>query len=513
MFRLFASTLVALVLLTPAFAESASGFVFDDTNANGKREASEAGIPGICVSNGREVVQSDNAGAWSLPVKDDTILFVIKPSGWAVPVSTDQVPRFYYIHKPKGSPKLSVPGVAPTGPLPASIDFPLVRREEPDRFDVVYFGDPQARGLREVNFVVHDVVEELIGTHPAFGVTLGDIVADDVGLFDELTEAIAQIGVPWYNVFGNHDNNRDGVGDRYSDETFERAFGPTAYAFEYGQVVFITLDNIVMRPEGGYDRYVTADQYAFVRAYLDTVPREKLVVLQMHVPIPGCSDEERILELLADRPHAFSISGHAHEQMHFFLDEWNGWKGVTPTHHHLVNATVSGSWWCGNIDELGIPHATMNDGGPNGYSVVTFDGTDYRIRFKAARRPADYQMNIYLPSEMTALELEEAELLVNVFAGSERSRVEVRWDQEGPWMPLEQVRTIDPEILRMHNLNDARNEEVFGWKMDYPSKTSHMWRGSLPALEPGTHTCTVRETDMFGEEHVDHRIVRVRAGE
>ncbi len=79
--------------------------------------------------------------------------------------------------------------------------------------------------------------------------------------------------------------------------------------------------------------------------------------------------------------------------------ENKGWHGTTP-HHHLINATVCGSWWCGLNDERGIPHATMNDGAPNGYSVITFEGNKYNVRFKAAGRPVDYQMNIYLPDDI-----------------------------------------------------------------------------------------------------------------
>jgi hypothetical protein len=63
--------------------------------------------------------------------------------------------------------------------------------------------------IKEVNYVSHDVVEECIGTTAVFGVTLGDIVADDPALFEEVSQSIAQIGIPWNYVFGNHDHNRD----------------------------------------------------------------------------------------------------------------------------------------------------------------------------------------------------------------------------------------------------------------------------------------------------------------
>ena len=42
----------------------------------------------------------------------------------------------------------------------------------------------------------------------------------------------------------------------------------------------------------------------------------------------------------------------------------------------------------GAPDERGIPHTTMRDGAPNGYSIFTFDGHKYDIEFRAAAPPA-----------------------------------------------------------------------------------------------------------------------------
>ena len=128
-------------------------------------------------------------------------------------------------------------------------------------------------------------------------------------------------------------------------------------------------------------------------------------------------------------------------------------------HHHLINATVCGSWWCGANDEVGIPHATMNDGAPNGYSIITFDGNKYSVHFKPARRPDNYQMNIYLPNEIEQNALDTTKVLVNVFAGSERSKVEMQVDKQENGFHLT-VKTIDPECLRMHQLSPYLKEKV-----------------------------------------------------
>ncbi len=213
----------------PAASEAglARGVVFHDANHNGRLDPDEAGVPRVAVSNGREVAVSDASGRYTLPVSDDTILFVIKPTGWMTPLSEDQVPRFYYLHKPNGSPEnLRFAGVAPTGPLPASVDFPLQRQAEAERFRIVVFGDPQPYTPRQVDYLAADVVPELAGVDAAFGISLGDIVGDDLSLYGPLTRTVSSIGIPWYNVHGNHDVNFHARSDRHSDETWERVFGP-----------------------------------------------------------------------------------------------------------------------------------------------------------------------------------------------------------------------------------------------------------------------------------------------
>lgn len=515
-------TLIFLLLLLTsfrlAFAQStANGTVYNDLNKNRIKDKNEPGLANVCVSNGREVAVTDKAGKWRLPVGDDTGFFVIKPAGYGVPVNADQIPQHYYLHKPKGSPSTKTEGVAPTGPLPSTIDFPLWAQTEEKRFSALLFGDPQARGLTEVNYVMHDVVEECIGTEAKFGISLGDIVADDPNLFAEVNAGIAQIGVPWYTTFGNHDFNRGATDDRFSDETFERFYGPSSYAFEYGEVAFIVLKNIYFNPEGKYKAHFVESQFDFVRNYLANVPNNKLVVLVMHAPIVSCDNRKELFQLIENRPHTFSVSGHTHTMAHLFADSAWGWNGSKP-HHHFINATVCGSWWVGLKDEMGIPHATMNDGAPNGYSVLTFDGNQYSIQFKAARRPADYQMNIYLPDQQSQTAWDTTQVIVNVFAGSARSNVEMQIPGQTDWLPLTLTPMGDPAVAAMHQLSSyldgtvdgTKLDKVFGWKMDEPEISRHIWRGKMQKnLPAGTHRIRVRTTDQFGQTYTANRIFRV----
>lgn len=499
------------------FSQTASGFVFNDINKNGIRDKGEFGIPDVCVSNGVEVVQTNAKGKWKLSVSDDTDIFVIKPAGYSVPVNENMVPQYYYLNKPGGSPELKVKGVNPTGKLPRSIDFPLTPSDEKDIFTALFFGDTQASRPEEVHYINHDVVEELIGSDAEFGVVLGDIVGHDPSLFREISAGIAQIGTPWYYIFGNHDSNHDASENKYRDETFERFFGPSTYAFEVGMVIFVGFNNIYFNEEGKYHGRFLPEQVQFLRNYLRFVPDDKLVVLMMHVPIFRCENKEQLFEILEKRSHTFSVSGHVHEQLDVFVDKKYGWHGKEP-HHHLINATVCGSWWCGLKDEVGIPHATMNDGAPNGYSFITFNGNNYKVRFKAARRPADYQMNIYLPDKISVDSLGSIKVKVNVFAGNERSVVKMKVDRNGEWMKMMKKELRDPEIKWMHDYtpllkleyNGEPVENTLGWPMDNPSISRHMWEGQLSSdLNSGVHTLTVQIVDMYGQTWKAHKVFYV----
>jgi len=507
-FCLAVSLLGALATHSAHCEVLARGSVYQDRNGNLLRDAGEKGIRGVCVSNGEAVVQTDARGRFEIPVGDDTIVFVVKPRGWAAPADDRNLPQFFYIHKPSGSPDLRHPGVAPTGALPESIEFPLVRRKETGRFEGLFFGDTQPRNQQEIDYIAHDIVEELVGADVAFGVTLGDLVFDNLGDMDSLCRTLALIGVPWHNVLGNHDMNYDSPDDTYSDETFERVYGPPYYAFEYGEVHFLVLDDVVWNGEK-YHGELGARQRAFIANYLALVPKDHLVVLMMHIPIQELKDLEELFDLLEDRPNTFSLSAHWHTQRHFFYGKEKGWDGLEP-HHHLVAPTVCGSWWTGAFDERGIPHATMADGGPNGYLVIGFEGTDYDVRFKAAGRPVDYQMNVYAPEAVSASDLAGVEVLVNVFAGSERSKVEMRLGQEGPWTPLERVDAQDPAFLRLKE-REPELPDQFGRKLPGAATSNHFWRGALPVNAPiGTHLIHVRTTDMFGRTHEAHRVIRIQ---
>ena len=536
---LVASVLASLIfafatpLASTPVPDQIQGTVFEDLDRDGVMDEGEPGLGGVGVSNGEDVVLTDDSGRYTLEVDDDDVVFVIKPRGFQVLLDeVTLLPRHYYVHKPAGSPRLRYKGVTPTGDLPSSINFPLHRQEESSRFRILCFGDTQPRTQEEVDFTSHDVVEELIGFDGAFGVTLGDLVFDDLDLLDPISRSIGLIGVPWYHVIGNHDVNQDAPSNDLSTETYQRVFGPAYHSFNYGDVHFIALNDIFWEGRR-YHAELGERQRKFIANDLEHVDDDKLIVLMMHIPLVELRDREELFEILSDYPYTFSLAAHWHRQAHFYMGEDDHWKGEQP-HHHLVHGTACGGWWTGRPDELGIPHATMSDGTPNGYSIIEFDGTDYRVTYKAARRPTDYQMNIEAPEAVTAGETSGVEIVTNIFAGSERDEVHMRVGRDGKWKPMTQFDGRAPRIIHMKSLEQvfarriakergiqspteddirqALNDYRFfnGRPLPNPGLIDHLWKANLPeSLDVGYHLIEIRWKNQFGNESIGRRILGV----
>lgn len=496
------------------------GYVFEDANKNGKKERREKGIANVAVSNNREVVITDKKGRYELPIGEDNIIFVIKPSGYKPAVNENNQPQFYYIHKPQGSPSLKFKGVEATGKLPKSVDFALLPSEEKERFTALIFGDPQPYTKEEVDFFARGVVAEVEGIENVhFGLSLGDLVGDDLSLFSPYIQTLKKVGVPWYNLLGNHDLNYDAETDALSDETFEAHFGPANYAFNYGKVHFIILDDVLYpNPKGGrgYWGGFREDQLNFIENDLKHVPKDHLVVLAFHIPLSEPEgrdtfrdeDRQRLFNLLQDFPNTLSLSAHTHIQKQDFFTQEDGWKQEKPHHHYNVG-TTSGDWYSGKLNEEGVPFSTMRDGTPKGYAFISFHGNKYVIDYKAAGFSDDYRMDIFAPKVVQHKKGTSAGIYANFFLGSEQDTLMYRIDN-GEWKRMHYYQDYDPTFLHKLHEWDFAEDLIPGRRPSNPTASKHLWRAGIPTnLEPGEHTIEVKATDMFGRTFTQLKSYRI----
>jgi C terminal of Calcineurin-like phosphoesterase/N terminal of Calcineurin-like phosphoesterase len=512
-----------------------SGFVFEDRDGSGMASAANPGLAGVLVSNGRDIAVTEADGRYTLPLPDEATIFVVKPAGFMPPLEAQtNLPRFYRHHQPKGSPadlNLTFEGLAPTGPLPASVDFALRRQDEPKAFDAVMVTDPQPETGAEVDFIREDLIQALAGVEAKFGLTAGDIMFDDLSLYPRSNAIMGAIGLPWWNVGGNHDLNFEAPDRKYSRETYKRVFGPNYYAFFYAQALFLMLDDVnylgpdPARPRGAgkYEGRLDEGQLAFVRNVLAHTPDDTLIVVVMHIPIRTFLDDEpyqnlqnreALFSLFEGRRFTVSFAGHTHTTEHHYFDAADGWKGAAPLHQHILT-TLSGSWWSGPFDHRGVPSADSRDGTPNGFHILSVDGLSYKTHFVPAKEPDGRQMRLSILSRFHGVgrdpdrdfrqvrllgspvprdALSTSTLIANVFDGGDRTKVKM---VIGDRAPIEMTRSSrpDPFVQEVFARNEATKK---AWVS--ADNSSHIWTARLPGdLAPGTHRVVVEASGEYGQ--------------
>ena len=499
--------LLLLMLAVPAWAQSTAcnaGAVFADRNGNGQRDRGERGLAGIKVSDGEQIVLTDRDGRYSLPLVEGRTVFVIKPAGYRVPLRADGTPDFWRHVRTQVGPSLRYGGI-PVQDVGCR-DFALLpqRSRTTGNLDVLVFADPQTKSLVDVGYYQRDVIASVqaMQAPAALGISLGDIVHDDLSLYPALNRATATLDVPWLHVAGNHDLDFDAPRDEDSLLTFRNTYGPDTFAWEEAQAVFIGLDDVIYRPrpDGGYIGGLREDQFAFLASYLATVPKHRRVVIGVHIPLfdaaPGKetfrhADRDRLFAMIEDFPDVLLLSGHSHAQRHVFHDAASGWHGARPLHEYNVGAAC-GSFWSGVKDAQGIPDATMADGTPNGFATLRIaPDRSYRVNWHPAR-DVDTQIALHAPKALRKGSWPGTAVYANVFMGRDDTVVEYRID-DGEWRPMQRALQPDPRVVK-ENLRDDESALLRGYdRLPEAWLSMHLWRGILPtALEAGDHRVQVR---------------------
>ena len=505
---------ITLCLLVSGFSvqaqQVAKGRIYSDNNANGRHDRDEQYLEGVAVTNGTDIVLTDKKGQYRLPVVGEATIAVIKPTGYRTALDRYNRPQFYYYHKPEGTPeRTAYQGIRPTGKLPSSIDFGLVPQEEPDTFKTLVFGDPQPHFPDHIRYFSKAIVSELENVQGvSFGISLGDVNDENFALFNPYLTETAKIGVPWYNLMGNHDMDYEAQTDEEADDAFETFVGPANYAFNYARTHFLVLDDVLYpNPRGGkgYWGGFREDQKRFIENDLRLVDKDKLVVVAFHIPMLDENairkeDKQFLFDCLKDFPHVLLLSAHLHRQIQLFHTAEDGWRGSKPLHEFNAGATC-GDFYSGYLDADSVPCSLMSDGTPKGYAYLKVDGNTYSIDYKVAGHPADYRMSVNVPRQVVQDRYTPAFITVNFFMGSADDEVLCRIDG-GEWKRMKQEEIIDPDhdyMVQRWNRDTA--PKLARWPAaSYPS--THIWRMRVPSSLPlGTHKVDIKVTDMFGQIH------------
>lgn len=510
-FRFSAAILFLLLAITnesTLYAQnrlSVKGIVFHDKNENGVFDSGDKPLKDVAVSNSREVAVTNRKGEYELPLHDNSAIFVVKPRNWTVPVDENQVPQFYKMYSTTGISGTKYEGLAPTGPLPESVDFPLLPSEEPDKLKALIFGDTQPRDHQEIYFMSKDVIPELIGTDADFGVTLGDVVFDDLSIYDHLAGSLSPIGVPMWYVAGNHDFDYTGSNSLEARGTWYKKFGPSYYSFSHGPAHFVVLDNVRWITDGDKRYYRTglgANQLEFFRNELKRLDDDQLLVIMAHIPWEGSTEwyneteKQEFYNLLGSHSNSVSLVAHTHRHYHHFIGQEAGFPRNEPL-HMISMGTVCGAWWTGAPNEFGIPHTMMSDGTPNGYAFLHIVKNTWKLEWKTAGVPEHVQMHIHAPDAVSSEN--EIKVIANIYNALPDAVVKMKIGEEGEWIEMSRIPQVDPVRLaekeRENQLGDVP------WrKMGGDQDSEHIWEASVkPELKPGVYTLQINARDDWFE--------------
>lgn len=487
----------------------ANGRVYLDANANGRMDASEAGVVGIKLSNGRDVVFTDRRGRYRIGLRDGDTLFVIKPPGYRFPMGTNGLPTFWKHHFPAGSVALRQGRIAPSDAR--RHDFALLPdvAVNQERVDLLLIADPQVGNARELEYYRRSIIEPA-RRHAglSLGITLGDLVNDELGLYPALNQVNAVLGIPWLHAPGNHDIDFDAPDDALASLNYRRNFGPDTVAWELPGLVFIALDDVLYQPgrKPAYIGGLRPDQFEFLENYLATLDSAIRLVLSLHIPLfddPGETfrrvDRQRLFDLLSRFREPLILSGHTHSQRHHFHAAEEGWHGEVPLHEYNVGAACGG-FWGGLPDADGLPDTRMSDGSPNGYAILSFEGDGYRTRYYASRGREELRIGLTSPGTLRRGAYPAFPLIANVHAAEPDARVEYRVDG-GAWLPMRLSPEPDPELVAL-NLADRQAEELRAFDRAVLARpTRHLWSANVPTdLAVGEHQLEVRVQSRFEGE-------------
>ncbi len=483
------------LLHADAQSVSVRGKVFEDSNRNKVYDLGEPLLSGILLSNGRDLVSTNVQGEYQIEVLADLSVFIIKPSGFQSPLNKDNRVEFF----------MPIDSIG----VQSVYDFPLYKQDESKRSDFVLLGDLQVDVMDDIHHVEKLVVEELAKDPPDLIFPLGDLVFDNLEVFEPLAQSLGLIGAPIYYVAGNHDLNFGKEKLEQRDDSFKRVFGPSYYALEYGEQLIVVLNNIIPVSDKEYVGGIDARQKVFLEKLLQEFKDRKITVM-MHIPVEFMEDKNDFLEIFAEHPQVFIATGHTHTQYHNYFERKNN-----PAIHQLVAGAVCGAWWQGPHDIEGIPFAMMYDGTWKGYWHVYNEGGNQQLRYKVSGRSESKQMSIWSPEykdwDQSLHHLNDNYIYVNVFAADQNTQVEISFD-DGPWSAMQYFEGLDPAYQRLIALQDQGRYKKANTSpmVDAKRNSTHLWRSPLPVGNhkgPGIAKIRVISPNL-GLNHIETRVFR-----
>lgn len=468
---------VAAVPVGNVFAGRKS--LFAGNAVNGTVTSNGKGMANVVVSDGYNLVLTDKNGRYGFESHYNAeFVFVSTPAGHEFD-HVNGVASFYKRIDRNNKQQ--------------TIDFALSKLKHPDeKHAFIIWGDTQIQSKEDAELLkmvsapdTKAVAASLASQVSVHAIAVGDLVFDKFELFADYKQAVASVGVPFFQVIGNHDMDYTARTDDGSQQTYKEHFGPTYYSFNRGKIHYVVLDDVFFVGNAHrYIGYLTENQLTWLEKDLQQVPKGSTVVVSLHIPTntseakKAKGKEENFGGSVSNREALYSLlkgykvhimSGHTH-----YNENWE--KDNIMEHNH---GTVCGAWWTGPI---------CGDGTPSGYGVYEVDGNDVTWHYKSVGHTKEHQFVIHkkgaMPSRPNAV-------MANVWNYDDQWTVE--WMEDGIAKgKMERIADLDPTAVELYKGPALPVKH----KWVEPNLTDHLF---IATPSTNAKEITVKVTDRFGK--------------
>jgi len=452
------SSLLATTLFVSL--KSFSATFLEDQKILGRVTSKGKGVANVVISGGFNVVQTDKNGNYEIAINPlAKFIWLSTPAGYEF--KTDSYLAKHYVN------------VMSKGALNFEI---ITLKQNDNKHNFIIWADPQVKNKKDVEKMMQYSVPDTkkiiqsMGNVPVHGITVGDIVWDNHELFEEYNKAVVEMGIPFFQVLGNHDMDYRLGGDETSDATFSKHYGPTYFSFNRGKAHYVILDDVrYLGTERNYDGFITQAQLDWLAKDLKFVAKDALLIICTHIPIHSAvKNNADFYKVVADFTNVHVMSGHTHYNKNVI-------KNGVYEHNH---GTVCGAWWTGPICE---------DGTPSGYGVYEVNGTSLKWYYQPTGLSRKEQVHIFV-DELT----NQKRLIANVWNWDPEWKVEYFLDGKAMGK-MEQQTGYDPLSVKLYKGDQLPAGRTF----PEPSKTDHLF---IAHFEPSINKVKVVVTDRFGEQ-------------
>lgn len=355
---------------------------------------------GVIVSDGFSVALTDANGIYQIARRDSSrFVFVSIPAESEVPMANGK-PTFYY----------SIKSIS----LDKKIrrDFSLTAGTKKTQFELLALADVQIGQSKELSWLTLDEIPmiaeyatSIIKNKPVYGISVGDLVWDNMPYFENYSQQIKRLGLPVFSVIGNHDHNQSIIeNDMESASNYEDNMGPTYYSYNIGDCHFVVLDDVLYQRKDKYEAEITPNQLTWLKKDLEHVSKDKLIILGTHIatkrrnrPSSSVTNNQALYDILSGYKVRI-ISGHSHN---------NYTTTINDNIEENTLGAVMGAFW----------NYYCNDGSPRGYAMYEINGneiTDWY--YKGTDKKRDYQMLLYPPGTVTNPAKYANDIIINIFS-------------------------------------------------------------------------------------------------